>query len=66
MIAATILLLAAGDEAYAIVLAGMLAFSVGLITVGAGIARLGFVSELLSMPVRVGYLARLAVTIFVS
>ena len=66
MIAAAILPLAAGDEAYAIALAGMLALLVGLITVGAGLSHLGFVADLLSMPVRVGYLAGLAVTIFVS
>jgi len=66
MIAAVILPLAAGDKDYAIALAGMLALIVGLITVGAGLSRLGFVADLLSMPVRVGYLAGLAVTIFVG
>jgi high affinity sulfate transporter 1 len=66
MIAAAILPLAAGDEAYAIALAGMLALFVGLICTGAGLARLGFIADLLSAPVRVGYLAGLAVTIFVG
>ena len=66
MIAAAILPLAAGDEAYAIALAGMLALLVGLICTGAGLARLGFIADLLSAPVRVGYLAGLAVTIFVG
>ena len=66
MIAAVILPLAMGNEEYAVALAGMLALFVGLICVGAGIARLGFVSDLLSMPVRLGYLAGLAVTIFVG
>ncbi|MDX1417949.1 MAG: SulP family inorganic anion transporter, partial [Candidatus Promineifilaceae bacterium] len=66
MIAAAILPLAMGDEAYAIALAGMLALLVGLVCVGAGIARLGFVADLLSAPVRLGYLAGLAVTIFVG
>ena len=66
MIAAAILPIAAGDEAYAIALAGMLALFVGIVCVGAGVARLGFISDLLSMPVRVGYLAGLAVTIFVG
>ncbi len=50
----------------AIALAGMLALMVGLITVGAGIAKLGFVADLLSNPVRTGYLAGLAVVIFVG
>ena len=66
MIAAVILPLAAGDEAYAIALAGMLALMVGLVCTGAGFARLGFIADLLSAPVRVGYLAGLAVTIFVG
>jgi high affinity sulfate transporter 1 len=66
MIAAVILPLAAGDEEYSIALAGMLAILVGLVCAGAGIARLGFVADLLSSPVRVGYLAGLAVTIFVG
>jgi high affinity sulfate transporter 1 len=66
MIAATILPLAAGDEAQAIALAGMLALMVGLITVGTGLARLGFIADLLSSPVRTGYLAGLAITIFIG
>ncbi len=66
MIAAAILPLAAGDETYAIALAGMLALLVGLVCVSAGIARLGFVADLLSAPVRLGYLAGLAITIFVG
>jgi high affinity sulfate transporter 1 len=66
MIAAVILPLAAGDVDYAIALAGMLALLVGLISVGAGVARLGFVADLLSKPVRVGYLVGLSVTIFVG
>ena len=66
MIAAAILPLAAGDEAYTIALAGMLALLVGLVCVSAGVARLGFVADLLSAPVRLGYLAGLAITIFVG
>lgn len=66
MIAATILPLAAGSEELAIALAGMLALMVGLVTVGTGLARLGFVADLLSSPVRTGYLAGLALTIFVG
>src|SRR6478736_1706090 len=66
MIAATVLPLAAGDQQTAIALAGLLALMVGLVTVAAGIARLGFVADLLSNPVRTGYLAGLAVVIFVG
>jgi high affinity sulfate transporter 1 len=66
MIAATILPLAAGSQEQAIALAGMLALIVGVITVGAGVARLGFVADLLSSPVRTGYLAGLAVVILIG
>lgn len=66
MIAAAILPLAAGNTDYAVALAGMLAFIVALICIGAGLARLGFVADLISKPVRVGYLAGLAITIFVG
>ena len=66
MIAATILPLAAGDQEAAIALAGMLALLVGVVTVGAGLAKLGFVADLLSNPVRTGYLAGLAIVIFVG
>jgi high affinity sulfate transporter 1 len=66
MIAAAILPLAAGDETYTIALAGMLALLVGLVCTSAGLARLGFIADLLSSPVRVGYLAGLAVTIFIG
>jgi len=64
MIAAAILPLAAGDIGHSIALAGMLALMVGLINAGAGFAKLGFVADLISKPVRVGYLAGLAITIF--
>jgi high affinity sulfate transporter 1 len=66
MIAATILPLAGGDEQKAIALAGMLAILVGIVTVGAGLAKLGFVADLLSNPVRTGYLAGLAVVILIG
>ncbi len=66
MIAAIILPLAAGNVEYSIALAGMLALMVGLINAGAGFAKLGFVADLISKPVRVGYLAGLAITIFIG
>jgi high affinity sulfate transporter 1 len=66
MIAATILPLAGGDTDKAIALAGMLAILVGLVCLAAGLGRLGFVADLLSNPVRTGYLAGLAVVIFIG
>ena len=66
MIAATILPLAGGNDEQKIALAGMLALLVGAITVAAAIVRLGFVADLLSSPVRTGYLAGLAITILIG
>jgi high affinity sulfate transporter 1 len=66
MIAAAILPLAAGNTEYAIALAGMMALIVSILCISAGLARLGFVADLISKPVRVGYLAGLAVTIFIG
>ena len=66
MIAATILPLAAGAEDQAIALAGVLAIMVGAIAGGAGLVHLGFIADLLSNPVRTGYLAGLAVIFVVD
>ncbi|HEX5620340.1 MAG TPA: sulfate permease [Solirubrobacteraceae bacterium] len=64
--AAIIPLAAAGDEAERIALAGVLALLVGALMFAGGLARFGFVTELLSMPVRLGYLMGIAVTVIVS
>jgi high affinity sulfate transporter 1 len=56
----------AGDPETAVALAGMLAIMVGLILIGLGIARLGFVADLLSKEVQVGYMNGLAITIVVG
>ncbi len=68
MIAATILPLvgAHGDPARAVALASMLALLVGAMTVLAGVARLGFVADLLSKPTMIGYMNGLALTILVG
>ena len=68
MIAATILPIAGarGDPERAVALASALALLVGTITALAGIARLGFVADLISKPTILGYMNGLAVTILVS
>ncbi len=66
ILAAIVPLVVTSDPASAITLAGMLAILVGLIEVGLGVARLGFVADLLSSEIRVGYLNGLAVTIIVG
>ena len=59
-------LLAGGDPATAITLAGMLALFVGAIEIGLGVGKLGFVADLLSKEVQVGYMNGLAITIVVG
>jgi len=68
MIAATIapLLMANGDPARAVALASMLALIVGAVMILAGVAKLGFVADLLSKPTQIGYMNGLALTILVS
>jgi len=64
--AAIVPLMVAGDPKSAIALAGMLALLVGFIEIGMGLGRLGFVADLLSNEVQVGYMNGLAVTIIVG
>ena len=64
--AAIIPLAASGDSSARIALAGMLAILVGALMFAGGLGRFGFVTELLSMPVRLGYLMGIAVTVIVG
>ena len=68
MIAATIIPIvgANGDPERAVALASMLALLVGVMTVLAGVAKLGFVADLLSKPTQIGYMNGLALTILVG
>ena len=68
MIAATILplVMAGGDPARAVALASLLAVLVGVLMTVAGLARFGFVADLLSKPTQIGYMNGLAVTIVVG
>jgi high affinity sulfate transporter 1 len=68
MIAATIapLLLANGDPARAVALASLLAILVGVVMAVAGLAKFGFVADLLSKPTQIGYMNGLALTIIVG
>lgn len=58
--------LAAGDAGRYAVLASALAIAVGLLCVAAWATRLGFVADLLSRPVLVGYLAGVALIMMVD
>jgi MFS superfamily sulfate permease-like transporter len=64
--AAIVPLMVTDDPASAIALAGMLAIMVGLIEIGLGVGKLGFIADLLSKEVQVGYMNGLAITIFVG
>jgi len=55
-----------GDPGSAIVLGGMLALLVGAVEIGLGVAKLGFVADLLSVEVQIGYMNGLGVTIIVG
>jgi high affinity sulfate transporter 1 len=68
MIAATILpiLGSGGSPERAVALASMLALIVGAIMITAGIAKLGFVADLLSKPTQIGYMNGLALTILIG
>jgi high affinity sulfate transporter 1 len=58
--------LAVGDPGRAVALAGMMAIVSGLVCVLAGVARLGFVTDLLSKPIRYGYMNGIALTVLIS
>jgi len=58
--------LSVGDPHRAIALAGMMALISGAVLVLAGIARLGFVTDLLSKPIRYGYMNGIALTVLIS
>lgn len=63
LIAATILPLAGGSVERAIALAGALAVMTGAISIIAGLAKFGFVTELISKPIRYGYINGIAITV---
>ncbi len=66
IIAATILPLAAGNPERLVSLAGLLAVLTGALCILAGLARFGFVTDLLSKPIRYGYLNGIALTVLVG
>jgi len=66
VILAVVLPLSGGDPMRAIALAGMMAIVSGSACILAGVARLGFVTELLSKPIRYGYMNGIALTVLIS
>jgi high affinity sulfate transporter 1 len=66
LILGVVLPLSAGNPQRALALAGMMAVVSGLLCIAAGAARLGFITELLSKPIRYGYMNGIALTVLVS
>ncbi len=66
VILAVVLPLSGGDPMRAIALAGMMAVVSGTVCILAGVARLGFITELLSKPIRYGYMNGIALTVLIS
>jgi high affinity sulfate transporter 1 len=66
LIAASVVPISGGDPGRAVALASILALLTGLVCVVAALARFGFVTDLLSLPVRHGYMNGIALTIIVS
>jgi high affinity sulfate transporter 1 len=66
VILAVVLPLSAGDPMRAVVLASAMAVISGLVCILIGAMRLGFVTELLSKPIRYGYMNGIALTVLIS
>ena len=66
LILAVVLALSAGDPQRAIALGGVMAVISGVVGIAAGLARLGFITELLSKPIRYGYMNGIALTVLLS
>lgn len=66
MIAAVVVPVSARTGVSPLEVAGLLSLIVGAMMIAAGVARLGFLTELLSSPVRYGYLNGIALIVIVS
>jgi len=66
VILAVVLPLSAGDPMRAVTVASLMAVVSGLVCILVGLMRLGFVTELLSKPIRYGYMNGIALTVLIS
>ena len=66
LILATVVPLSAGDADRAVVVAAAMAVGTGLLSLAAGLGGLGLLTELLSMPVRYGYLLGVAAVVAIG
>src|SRR5688572_22642124 len=66
LILAVVLPLSGGDPMRAITIASMMAIVSGVVCILAGVIKLGFITELLSKPIRYGYMNGIALTVLIS
>jgi len=66
IILGVVLPLSHGDPLRAVALASMMAIVSGIVCILAGVVRLGFITELLSKPIRYGYMNGIALTVLIS
>lgn len=66
VILTVVLPLSAGVPQRAVALAGMMALVSGVACIALGLAHLGFITELLSKPIRYGYMNGIALTVLLS
>jgi high affinity sulfate transporter 1 len=66
VILAVVLPLSGGDPAHAVAVASLMAIVTGLTCILIGLLRLGFVTELLSKPIRYGYMNGIALAVLMS
>ena len=66
IILGVVLPLSVGDPGRAVVIASAMAIVAGAVCIVAGIARLGFITELLSKPIRYGYMNGIALAVLIS
>ena len=66
VILAVVLPQSGGDPMRAVALAGMMAIVSGVICIIVGLVRLGFITELLSKPIRYGYMNGIALAVLIS
>jgi len=66
VILAVVVAHSAADPARAVAIAGAMALVSGLVCILAGALKLGFITELLSKPIRYGYMNGIALTVLIS
>src|SRR5215468_5261548 len=66
LILTVVLPMSGGEPQRAVAIAGAMAIVSGAVCIAAGLARLGFVTDLLSKPIRYGYMNGIALTVLLS